>query len=339
MADMNKRGSDCDDCGGEGGERGERGKRGKRGPRGHRGSDGHRGPEGSATSLVGPTSGDGVLIAAEDIPAGSVIATGGSAVLAVRDCIFNPFRPLPPPVRCCIELQCGQNVIGVASANISAGEPVQYVAAGTLTLDTSVWDAVTGGSGGLIPNAVYYLSDSPGQMTTVPPADDKSIKVGVAFSPSTFRVQINETFQSDDGPVGPTGPTGPTNTPGIGPTGAAGPIGPTGATGAAGLPGPGSLGIAAANVASDNGEFASQTGFASINKPSTGVFELTLAGTPPPNATVIPVVTIKDGGSLAIPVVSVSGGVITVTIVPAANFGTGTPGDADFYIQVDSTTT
>ena len=43
MADINKRGPDCDD---DDGERGERGKRGKRGQRGHDGHDGKDGPPG-----------------------------------------------------------------------------------------------------------------------------------------------------------------------------------------------------------------------------------------------------------------------------------------------------
>ena len=190
---------------------------------------------------MGPTSGDGVLIAAEDIPAGSVIATGGSAVLAVA----GLQRVCPVGCHFAYDAKIGlfrcfcQNVIGVASADIRAGEPAQYVSAGKLTLGTSVWDAVTGGSGGLVPNAIYYLSATePGHMTTdIPPGP--VVKIGVAISPSTFHVQINEAFQGPSGP-GPTGPTGPTGVPGIGPTGAAGPIGPTGAAGPQGpqgLPG------------------------------------------------------------------------------------------------------
>ena len=55
MADMNKRGPDCNDCGdGEGGERGERGERGKRGKRGHDGCDGKDGHDGH-DGPTGPT--------------------------------------------------------------------------------------------------------------------------------------------------------------------------------------------------------------------------------------------------------------------------------------------
>ena len=68
MADLSKRGPDCDDCDGEGGERGERGKRGKRGHRGHDGKDGHDGRDGrdgdvGATGPTGPaTSGGGPIV-------------------------------------------------------------------------------------------------------------------------------------------------------------------------------------------------------------------------------------------------------------------------------------
>ena len=65
MADMNKRGPDCNDCGdGEGGERGERGERGKRGKRGHDGRDGKDGHDGhdghdGPTGPTGPGGGGG----------------------------------------------------------------------------------------------------------------------------------------------------------------------------------------------------------------------------------------------------------------------------------------
>ena len=55
MADINKRGPDCED--GEGGERGERGERGHRGHRGHDGHDGHDG----ATGATGPSGRDAVV--------------------------------------------------------------------------------------------------------------------------------------------------------------------------------------------------------------------------------------------------------------------------------------
>ena len=60
MADITKRGFDCDDdCeNGEDGERGKRGKRGRRGHRGHDGKDGHDGHDGT-TGPTGPTGATG----------------------------------------------------------------------------------------------------------------------------------------------------------------------------------------------------------------------------------------------------------------------------------------
>jgi hypothetical protein len=78
-------------------------------------------------------------------------------------------------------------VIGVASQDTAAGQVVQYVAAGPLTLPTSVWDAITGGSGGLVVSANYYLSSTTlGHLTT--DASAGGPLVGVALSPTTLDV-------------------------------------------------------------------------------------------------------------------------------------------------------
>ena len=64
MADLSKRGPDCNDCEGENGERGERGKRGKRGQRGHRGHDGRDGRDGhdGTTGPTGPSDAFGGVV-------------------------------------------------------------------------------------------------------------------------------------------------------------------------------------------------------------------------------------------------------------------------------------
>ena len=176
MADITKRLPDCDDDG-ERGERGKRGKRGKRGQRGHDGRDGDTGPAGPggpAIVLVGPTSGPGALIAAEDLPAGSPISLNeaGQVILALPATDTFP----------------GTEVIGVVSQDTAAGQVVQFVAAGPLTLDAATWDAITGGSGGLVPGATYYQSlAAPGRLTLDPAS---GLAVGIASSPSTFLIRI-----------------------------------------------------------------------------------------------------------------------------------------------------
>lgn len=59
MADISKRGPDCDDCEGKRGKRGKRGKSGKSGHNGHDGHDGHNGNS-SQVELRGETPGDDV---------------------------------------------------------------------------------------------------------------------------------------------------------------------------------------------------------------------------------------------------------------------------------------
>jgi hypothetical protein len=84
------------------------------------------------------------------------------------------------------------NVAGLAS---SAGEApgnvnVQY--GGPLTLTTEQWDARTGGSGGLTPGDVYYLSAATaGLLTTTPPVNPNYITpIGFALSATTMQLQI-----------------------------------------------------------------------------------------------------------------------------------------------------
>ena len=168
MADINKRAGN--DCNGEGGEGGERGKRGKRG---HRGHDGERGEQGPATSLVGPTSGPDVLLAADLIPIGSVIAPGGSARLALAD--GTPRG----------------NAIGIATATVAVGDVVPWIGSGVATFPTNVWDSVTGSVGGLVPSAAYFLSQTtPGRMTSVMPSSGQIVKIGVALSATVLDVQV-----------------------------------------------------------------------------------------------------------------------------------------------------
>jgi len=84
------------------------------------------------------------------------------------------------------------NVAGLAS---SSGEYPGYVnvqAAGPLTLTTDQWDARTGQTGGLTPQAIYYLSAAtPGALTTTPPSNPNYITpVGFAMSATTMMIQI-----------------------------------------------------------------------------------------------------------------------------------------------------
>jgi hypothetical protein len=65
--------------------------------------------------------------------------------------------------------------------------------AGPLARNTSIWDEVTGGSGGLIPNTVYYLSETTrGHMTTIQPTNGNGqiVQIGVALDARTLNIGI-----------------------------------------------------------------------------------------------------------------------------------------------------
>jgi hypothetical protein len=209
-------------------------RRGKRGERGHRGEQGPAGPGGPATSLVGPTEGPGAQVADEDIPAGFVIVFTGSVSRAralsmagtgirpgvsVVDLDGTPATPADSchcdetecPFACCgiqcfIEgdflkcyCMCCQviDTLGIASAPASKGQVVQYIVAGPLVLDTASWDVSTGGSGGLVPGQIYYLSQTePGRLTTLYPFTGTATKIGRALNSTTLNVQI-ESGQTD----------------------------------------------------------------------------------------------------------------------------------------------
>lgn len=87
----------------------------------------------------------------------------------------------------------GSTVLGLA---VSSGENpgnAQYVAGpGPLTLTTAQWDAVTGGSSGLVQGDTYYVGATPGTLSSTPPsgAGDAVLVVGFALSPTTMWVSI-----------------------------------------------------------------------------------------------------------------------------------------------------
>jgi hypothetical protein len=83
------------------------------------------------------------------------------------------------------------NVSGLAvSAAEYPNRPILQFA-GPLTLPTERWDAITGGSGGLTPHEVYYLSAATaGKLTTTPPVSGFITPVGFAHNETTLMIQI-----------------------------------------------------------------------------------------------------------------------------------------------------
>lgn len=78
-------------------------------------------------------------------------------------------------------------VVGVVS-ELQVGAAVTVAVVGGIELTTSQWDVVTGQSGGLTVDAVYYLSTTPGHLTTTAPSAGGTFKVGVGTAASKTRL-------------------------------------------------------------------------------------------------------------------------------------------------------
>jgi hypothetical protein len=88
-----------------------------------------------------------------------------------------------------------RRVVGlVAETSISNSGSGKVRTAGTLVATTAQWDAVTGGSGGLVPNTTYFLSISvPGRIVSTGASITSgwAQPVGVAMSTTTLKIGIS----------------------------------------------------------------------------------------------------------------------------------------------------
>lgn len=81
----------------------------------------------------------------------------------------------------------------VASTSISNGASGSFQRDGVLVATTGQWDTITGGSGGLVFNTVYYLDPSTaGKLTDTAPTTvgQLVVQVGVALSTTELSIEI-----------------------------------------------------------------------------------------------------------------------------------------------------
>lgn len=85
-------------------------------------------------------------------------------------------------------------VVGLAAETGIVGHNVTLQTHGILTLTIAEWDAVTGGSGGLVRDTLYYLTAGfqEGRITSTPPSTPGEfiVQVGMALSATDLLVQI-----------------------------------------------------------------------------------------------------------------------------------------------------
>lgn len=117
-------------------------------------------------------------------------AAGSAAVIGIPVYISaaNAFQP----ARANASGTC--DVAGlVKDTSIAAGASGSVQTDGVFTASTAQWDAVTGGTGGLTPGAIYYLSaGTAGRLTATAPSSTGEFvsRVGKALSTTALEITI-----------------------------------------------------------------------------------------------------------------------------------------------------
>lgn len=85
-----------------------------------------------------------------------------------------------------------RQVFGLAAAAIATAAAGLIQTDGTIVLTTAEWDAVADTTGGLTPGAVYYLSNTVGEITGTAPstATNTVYRIGVAESSTKMRLRL-----------------------------------------------------------------------------------------------------------------------------------------------------
>jgi hypothetical protein len=140
---------------------------GESGPAGPAGPGG-----GSSTETFSGQSGEVI-----DLPIGTPVALVSS--LLVRATSAGPTVP------------SGKVFALVSDTVLPAGGFGNVIAAGTLVATIAQWNAVTGLTGGLVPGATYYVSATPGILTTTPNLGGVALSiVGFAVSTTSLRLAL-----------------------------------------------------------------------------------------------------------------------------------------------------
>jgi hypothetical protein len=153
-----------------------------------------------------PASADGVLIAVSELGPDTIafIAQGKSSMSTIINA-DSVTLPIGTPVALIggadrVQRAQGSNqtlaaVLGLVSdLALLPTLPGKAVISGVLTATPAQWDAVVPGqSGGLTPDAIYYLDPlNPGSMTLTPPSTPGQflVQLGQALSPVDFNIRI-----------------------------------------------------------------------------------------------------------------------------------------------------
>lgn len=90
-----------------------------------------------------------------------------------------------------------RRIIGLVSdTTINAAASGNIAITGLMTATTGQWDAVTGQTGGLTPDAIYYLDNTTaGKMSSTAPSTGWVCPIGIALSTTRFKIQVQPTVK------------------------------------------------------------------------------------------------------------------------------------------------
>lgn len=83
------------------------------------------------------------------------------------------------------------NVMGLAMEDLAVDALGKFQCDGIVKLTAGQWDVVTGDSGGLDANLVYYLDTTTGKLTSTAPTSGWVVRVGLAISATELRLGIS----------------------------------------------------------------------------------------------------------------------------------------------------
>ncbi len=91
--------------------------------------------------------------------------------------------------------QASTSLIGLTFTDIAQSSEGQIQTDGVVTASTAQWDLLTGGSGGLTPNTLYYLSETvKGKLKPTSPTSGYVVPIGSAISATGLKLNLNSTI-------------------------------------------------------------------------------------------------------------------------------------------------
>jgi len=148
---------------------------------------------GALTSL-GLSSTDVPIFAGVIAPSLTLLTNNQGASVPICSCVYTDSSNTFKLSRA--DIAATSLPVGLVSTTISNGASGTVNTGSTMEATAAQWDAVVGGSGGLVPGAAYFLSNTvAGRITTVVPTSGYVVRIGQALSTTKLKVSVGARIQ------------------------------------------------------------------------------------------------------------------------------------------------